>query len=160
MLAHVDRSRGRTGEVLTSGHSREPGWYTGKSITLLPAGRPMRIVHAWVHDGRLVVKFEGIDSIGDAETLRGQQIAIPKAEREAPAVGEYYYADLVGCTLIEAETGESCGIVSAWYETGGPVLLEAGSMLVPFVPAICLHVDLELKQIRVRLPEGLRELNP
>jgi 16S rRNA processing protein RimM len=119
----------------------------------------MRIEHAWIHDGRLVVKFEGVDSIGDAEPLRGQEMAIPKSEREPAGEGEYYYADLVGCELVDAASGESCGTVTAWYETGGPVLLEAGSMLVPFVPSICPEVDLERKQIRVRLPEGLRELN-
>ena len=41
---------------------------------------------------------------------------------------------------------------------GGPLLLqvksEAGEVLIPFVPAICVVVDLENRSISVDLPEG------
>ena len=39
------------------------------------------------------------------------------------------------------------------------ILAPEGELLIPFAEEICRQVDLEKKQIRVRLPEGLRELN-
>ncbi len=144
---------------MASGQAREADWYRGRTVTLQPSGRQLSVEQAWIHDGRLVLKFVGIDSISDAEPLRGQNVAIPKQERGAAGEGEYYYADLVGCELVSDESGEPYGVVSGWYETAGAVLLESGSMLVPFVPAICVKVELDNRRILVRLPDGLRELN-
>ncbi|MEZ5398313.1 MAG: ribosome maturation factor RimM [Bryobacteraceae bacterium] len=159
ILARVDRSRGRAGEVLASGFARPAEWYQGRRVTLLPSAAAHTIENAWIHDDRLVLKFAGVDSIGAAEMLRGQEVAMPKSEREPLGEGEYYYADLVGCELFDDESGQSRGVVGSWYETGGPVLLEAGALLVPFVPAICVRIDLDAKRIFVRLPEGLEGLN-
>ncbi|MEZ5353015.1 MAG: ribosome maturation factor RimM [Bryobacteraceae bacterium] len=162
MLAHLGRTRGRTGEILAFGHARDDaGWYRDRTVTLLPSGRQMRIAEAWLHNGRLVIKFDGVDSISDAEAFRGQDVAIPKSQRDAAGEGEYYYADLVGCEMVSDVSGESYGEVTGWFEAapGSPVLLEVGPMLVPFVPAICVKVELDRRRIRVRLPDGLRELN-
>ena len=50
-----------------------------------------------------------------------------------------------------------------WEETGGVPLLrvqgDQGELLIPFTPEICFVVDAGNKEIRVRLPEGLKEVN-
>ena len=68
----------------------------------------------------------------------------------------------MNCHVRNDATGEDIGVVTGWQEYGGPLLMEVQVgdrlVLIPFVPAICVKVDLEAKMVRVRLPEGLLDL--
>lgn len=128
-------------------------------MTLFPGQVERRVESAWDHDGRLVLKLEGVDSISAAEQLRGCEVCVPKQARIPAGEGEYFYSDLVGFELTDFESGEQIGVVDGWSETGGPVLLEAGEVLVPFAASIIRDIDAAARRIRVTLPEGLRELN-
>ncbi len=114
----------------------------------------------WEHKGRPVVKLVGIDSISAAEVLEGCEIRIPKEERPAAPEDEYYHDDLVGCLVVDAETGKEFGVVTAWRDYGGAGILEVdGRLMIPFARSICVGIDVAAKRIRVKLPEGLLDLN-
>jgi len=171
-LARIERSRGRRGEVLATLFTSGPERFNGIEVLLGgPDGpRPdtprVRVENAWLHDGRLVLKFAGVDSIEDAERLRGLDVCVPLSERAPLGHGEVYFTDLVGCELADAGSGEPLGRVEGWQETAGaPVLLEVlapggGEILVPFVREICVNIDTVGRRILARLPEGLAGLNP
>ena len=53
----------------------------------------------WEHAGALVFKFQGVDSIHDAEKLRGAEVQVPPAERVELEPGEYFHSDLIGCEV-------------------------------------------------------------
>lgn len=112
------------------------------------------------HQGSPVFKFEGIDSINDAEPLRWLEVCIPISERVELEPGEYFHSDLVGCELKDRATGRSIGKVTAIQEYGGPTLLDVdnGRLLVPFVKAICPIVRIADRVIEADLPEGLETL--
>jgi 16S rRNA processing protein RimM len=118
----------------------------------------------WEHRAQLVFKFQGIDSISDAEPLAGAEVRIPLAERAPLAADEYYQSDLVGCEVVERRTGESLGRVIEFQDLGGPQILQVGAeggepLLIPFVRAFCVEIDVGGRRILVDLPEGLKELN-
>lgn len=126
--------------------------------------RPYEVEAVWEHRGRVIFKFRGIESISDAEQLRGAEIRVPWAERFELPQGEYYLDDLVGCEVRDAETGTVFGDVVDWQDPGGSGLLvvravDGGEMLIPFARSICVDINLERRQMRVTLPEGLKELN-
>jgi len=110
-----------------------------------------------------VLKFREVDSISAAEELRGCKVRIPEDELGPPPEGEHYLDNLVGCCVVDAESGREIGIVEEVLEPGGSLLLdvrgEKGQILIPFVDEICREVSEEKREIRVRLPEGLEELN-
>ena len=58
----------------------------------------------WFHKGMVVLKFAGVDSISDAETLVGSEIQIPRSERAALGSDEFYVSDLTGCTVTDSGT--------------------------------------------------------
>jgi 16S rRNA processing protein RimM len=126
---------------------------------------PFEIERVWLHRGRLIFKFRGVDSISQAERLQGAEVRVPRAERAEAPPGEYYHSDLAGCEVVERGTGERLGVVAGWQECGAAALLEverAGTeepLLVPFARAICVEIDLQARRILVELPEGLKELN-
>ncbi len=170
VLARLERSRGNCGEMLASCFTSGPDRFDGLSVVLngsagpVDGGRRFVVENAWSHQGRLVLKLEGVDSISAAEALRGLDVCVPFEERAPLAEGEVYLSDLVGCEIVDNATGLAVGRVEGWQETAGPVLLEARDahgreILVPFVKQICVSVDTAARVIRADLPEGLLELN-
>jgi 16S rRNA processing protein RimM len=118
------------------------------------------VEEVWEHSGELVFKFRGVNSISDAEKLRGAEVQVPRAERVELEPGEYFHSDLIGCEVRERASGRVVGKVTNFEEYGGPPLLEidGGRMLIPFVKAICVDIRPEVKLIQVDLPEGLEDL--
>ena len=114
----------------------------------------------WEHSGELVFKFRGIDSISDAEKLRGAEVQVPRSERVELEADEYFHSDLIGCEVRERVSGRAVGKVTNFEEYGGPPLLEidGGRVLIPFVKAICVDIRPDEKLIEVEIPEGLENL--
>ena len=156
-IAHLIRPRGNKGELAAESLTARPERFDHlRTVHLLPSGRDLEVERVWWHQDRPIFKFAGINSISDAETIGKQDVCVPRSERIELPPGEYFYSDLVGCEVFEH--GVSLGRVDDYLETGGPILLEVGQLLIPFVPAICVHVQVDAKRIDVELPEGLKEL--
>jgi 16S rRNA processing protein RimM len=112
-------------------------------------------------DGRWVVGFEGIESINDAETLRGLELRVPADTVKPLDAGAFYVFDLVGC-VVRTKDGQEVGPVERVdLTTGVPMLVVAGDgeVLVPFSEAICTRIDPAAKVIDIDPPPGLIELN-
>jgi 16S rRNA processing protein RimM len=108
----------------------------------------------------LIFKFQGVDTISDAEPLAGAEVRVPMSQRAPLEPGEFFQSDLVGCEVMDRRTGASLGRVTGWEDSGGPGLLVVeGGMLIPFARAICVEIHPEAKRIVVELPEGLKDLN-
>jgi 16S rRNA processing protein RimM len=124
-------------------------------------GTAYQVEEVWEHAGALVFKFGGVDSISDAEKLRGAEVQIPRSERIELEPGEYFHSDIIGSEVRERKSGRVVGRVTNFEEYGGPPLIEidGGRMLIPFVKAICVDIRPEAKLIEVDLPEGLEDLS-
>lgn len=165
MIAEILRARGNRGEVLAVSQTDVPG----RLETLKHANArlangvdiPVSVEHAWRHGEYWVLKFEGVDSISEAERFRRADIWIRSTERGKLPAGEYFRSDLMGC-VVRDSSGRDVGRVIGFQQHGGPLLLEVDAggheVLIPFVPDICHSVDLKAMIIRAALPEGLLEL--
>jgi 16S rRNA processing protein RimM len=112
--------------------------------------------------GQAVFHFAGVESIDDAEKLRGLEVQVPMAERVQLAARSYYISDLVGCEVWEAGASAPLGIVRGAQVVGTPVLevdSADGEVLIPLAQEICTRVDTAARRIDVSLPEGLLDLN-
>jgi 16S rRNA processing protein RimM len=126
--------------------------------------RPARLERFRLHKGRVVLKFEGSNSISDAETLANFDVVVPEEELHRPSDAEDFYYDfqLVGCVVVD-RAGEALGEVKGVLHTDAGPILELKrprrpDALIPFVDAFCPEVDVEAKRITVELPEGLLDL--
>jgi 16S rRNA processing protein RimM len=171
-LAVLGRTWGRHGELIATSLTSGPERFSGLEHVYLfgaegapGALRPLDIESVWEHRGQLVFKFRGIGSISDAEPLEGAEVRVPREQRAALPRDEYYQSDLIGCEVVDRATGGRVGSVRAIQDSGGPLLLAVGGededepMLIPFVRAICVDIDVDARRIVVDLPEGLKELN-
>ncbi len=160
VIAHLTRPRGNKGELCAVLLTSYPDRFD--QLTTVQVGGVSRVLErVWYHNSQPIFKFEGVDSISDAEGLAGQDVVIPVSERLAIPDDEYYFSDLVGCRVLDIDSGKLIGLVTGWQESGGPVVLELdnGRVLVPFAKAILPKIDVQAREIRAALPEGLLELN-
>jgi 16S rRNA processing protein RimM len=99
----------------------------------------------------LVAKIEGIEDRELARELIGTEIAVPRADLPAPEKGEIYWADLVGCSVVNLEN-QDFGKVTGLLETGAnDVLIVKGEKerLIPYTDQVVKEVDLDQALIRV-----------
>ncbi len=166
-IANIIRSRGNKGEVAAKNQAESLlRFEVGKTVEVVLPDRTQQkltIENAWEHNGRLILKFAGVDSISEAELLRRAEVRVLREELGESPKGEYFYDDLIGCRMIEHGSGRELGEIRDIYEPGGTLLFsvidtDGKELLVPFANDICLEVDTESKRIQVQLPEGLEEL--
>jgi len=124
--------------------------------------RELKIEELWPHRGYLVLKFEGVDSISEAETLIGSELQVPARERSRLEPGWAYVSDLVGCVVLDGDH-EIGSVADVQFGAGeAPLLIvKAGSKQceIPYAEAYLKSTDLEHKKICMSLPEGMLELN-
>jgi 16S rRNA processing protein RimM len=166
-LALVVKTQGRLGEVaaelLTDAPSR---FQVGMELSALlrdGSRRGEKIEELWPHKSWLVLKFAGVDTITDAEALKGAELQVPLSDRAELEPGFTYLSDLIGCTVFDG--GREVGsIIDVAFGAGeAPLLVVAsGGKLpyeIPFAEAYLEKVDVARKQVRMRLPEGLLDVN-
>jgi 16S rRNA processing protein RimM len=166
-LARVVKTQGRRGEVAAELHTDVPDRFqVGMRLSgLLKDGtrRELVLEEFWPHKSWLVLKFVGIDSISDAEVFKGAEFQVPVAERAVLEPGWTYLSDLAGCTVYNA--GSAIGkVADVQFGSGEAPLLvvrnQAGKeFLVPFAQAYLVETALDQKQIFMKLPPGLLELD-
>ena len=71
-------------------------------------GKAMTVKSARIHKGNVLVLFEGINSIDEAETLKNKIVYLDREDVDLPE-GRHFIADLIGLTVRNAETGEEIG---------------------------------------------------
>jgi 16S rRNA processing protein RimM len=160
-IALLGKTRGNRGEITALALSSKPERYQAlRDVYLFGGGDRYRVESAWFHDGKLILKFHGVDSIAEAEKLVGAEVRIPEAERTPLEPGEFFQTDLIGCDVVERHTEVSLGRVTEWQDSGGSglLVLENG-LMIPFARSICVEIDPAARRIVVVLPEGLKDLN-
>ncbi len=163
-VAKITRTRGLKGEVVCDIVTDFPERFDDLDdvIAVMPDGerRELKIEKHFFQNGRVVLRFEGYDSIARGETLRGADICVPENDAIELEEDEFFDWQLAGCS-VEAIDGTPIGEVTELMRTGGTELLvvkgETKEYLIPFAEAICVEVDVENKLIRVDPPDGLLE---
>jgi 16S rRNA processing protein RimM len=121
--------------------------------------RELEVKELWL----LVLKFAGVDSISEAETLVGCELQVPSIQRSELQAGWSYVSDLVGCAVLDhgREIGRIKDVQFGAGEAPLLIVRDAAARLleVPFAEAYLDSMDLQEKQVRMKLPEGLLEVN-
>jgi 16S rRNA processing protein RimM len=159
------KTQGRRGEVAVEMFSDFPERFEDRRrvFALSERGerRELQIADFWPHKDYMVLKFAGVDSINDAETLLKCEIQIPLAERTKLDEG-WYVSELVDCMVFDGarEIGE---VVEVEFGAGeAPLLIvRQGTTehMIPLSDPYIRLVDTAGKKIELLLPEGMLEIN-
>jgi 16S rRNA processing protein RimM len=159
-IGRVVKPQGRKGEVVVEPFSDRPERFPELRRAYVPGqgGEPreVKVTGCWPHKGRFVLKLEGVDSIDDAETLRGLELRIPEEDLQALGEGSYYHHQLRGLRA-EDERGHLVGTVEEILTAGeAPVLVvrgPRGETMVPLAESFIRSVDLAAGRVVVVVPE-------
>jgi 16S rRNA processing protein RimM len=165
-IARVAKTQGRRGEVAATLLTDFPELFaTRRKLHVLSeagsARRALDVEDHWFHKGMVVLKFDGVDSISDAEKLIGSELQVPRSERAELGSDQFYVSDLVGCTVTDS--GREIGrIGDVQFGSGeAPLLVVEGEKqyLVPFAAAYIEKIALDEKRVAMKLPPGMLELD-
>jgi len=166
----VIKTQGRRGEVAAELHTDVPDRFQqGMRLWALRKDgqrHEVAIEDLWPHKSFLVLKFQGMETISDAEPLVGAELQLPCSERADLEPGWTYLSDLIGCTVFDGQR-EIGRIEDVQFGAGeAPLLVVRGEAQkaklpyeIPFAEAYLEKLDLAQKQVRMKLPEGLLEVN-
>ncbi len=133
-----------------------------------PEAGPLTVAAWRWHSGRLLVCFAEVVDRTDAESLRGVLLTVDAAEVPLPQdPDEFHDHQLTGLTVVTV-SGELVGTVSDVLHSGQDLLSitpaagtsRQGEVLVPFVAAIAVEVDLAAGKVVIDPPPGLLDLAP
>ncbi len=128
-----------------------------KALSLGSAGS-RRVLKAQWQGKAVLLQLDGVSDRNAAEALVGTELLVDKAALPPPDEGEFYEADLVGLSMVDAVNGRSYGRVISLES--GPVLswlvveCDGRDVLVPFTEGL-VAVEMAAGRILVRPPEGL-----
>ena len=106
----------------------------------------------------LIVKFNQISSIEEAEKLKNQTVYIDRDALGELPEGVYYIADIIGLTAVD-ESGNAVGTVVDIFNTGANDIYDIKregkkNLLLPVIDDV-ITVNLENERVVVKIPEGL-----
>ncbi len=164
LVGRVARAHGNRGQVIVNLETDFPEerFRPGARLLVGTPATERRIREVRFHQGRPIISLEGIDTMDDAEALAGADLLVTASSLPSLPADTFYRHDLVGCEVRDAGNG-LLGRVTAvegpmersWLVVIGP----DGEVLIPLAADICVRVDTGAREIAVKLPEGLLELN-
>lgn len=115
------------------------------------------------HQGAVVLKLGGVDSISDAERLRKMLIKVSVDELMPLPPGRHYIFQLIG---LECQTtaGEKLGVITDVLQTGAndvyvirpyAGVTKLKEILIPVIPHVVLEIKPEEGYVLVELLDGL-----
>lgn len=122
-----------------------------------PDARDFEVKTAHRSGGCAVFSLEGVGSEGEARLLSGAGVSVPREDLLPPGEDEYYWADLIGCEVVDREGGRLGVVVGL---TDGPahdwLIVRRGDeeSFLPLVSEFIREVDVAGRRIVAAPPAG------
>ena len=158
VVGKVVNVRGLRGEVKVLPQDSDLAVFQGAE-QIWCQGKPLKIKRAVPIKNCVGLLLEGVDRVEDAQKLVGTQLTLPEDQFPPTEEGVYYIRDLIGMAVFR-EDGTPVGRLTEVWPTGARdvyrVLGEDGAeTLIPAVGEFVKEVDVEKKEMRVRLIDGM-----
>ena len=110
------------------------------------------------HGNIVIAAINGVDSIEEAEKLRGQVLYINRDDAKLPE-GRYFVSEIIGAKVFDADTGVLLGILTDVSPTGANDVWHIkngeSEYLVPAIPDVIISVDINTDTITIRPLKGI-----
>ena len=120
--------------------------------------QPMTINSTEWHKGKAIIKLNTIDSIEDAQRLRGQPVEIHHSQGYPLPEGQYYHFQLIGLEVWTTQ-GELLGtvteILTAESNDNYVVRGAKGELLIPAIEDVIKSIDLDKGCMVIEAIKGL-----
>ena len=158
----ITGTHGLKGEVRVQPWADSPEFLAEFDELYLDKGaRKIVITSSRVHKNMLIMKIKGVDSIEEADRLRGNVLYINRDDVELED-GAYFIQDLIGLDVIDDDPGERLGTLADVSETGANDVYhvrtgDGREVLIPVIPDVVREISLEDGCVRIFRMKGLFE---
>jgi len=118
----------------------------------------MNVDYVKYHKNNVILKFKGLDSIDEAEKLKGIYILVNRENAMALPEGSYFICDLIGICVYDVE-GKNLGSITDILNTGSNDVYVVrdgkNELLIPALKTVVKEINIQDNRIIVDLPEGL-----
>lgn len=154
----VVNAHGIRGEVKVNPAGFDPE-FIASFKTLYIGGQPVKVISARVHKSTVLLALPGVATMDDALALKGKTVSIRRTDAKLPK-GQYFDAELEGCTVLDDATGEELGKLDKvlHYPAHKVYQVRGGAheYLIPAVPGVFIaSADPDAGIIRVHMMKGL-----
>lgn len=157
IVGRVMKAHGIRGEVSVEVHSDLPDRFApgaqvlvGEMLMVVATSRP--------HQGRMLIRFEGIEDRNASEALHGRTITVSEAEAAELDEHTYFPHQLEGLSVRDVagnELGTFADVEESPAHDLWVVATATGTVYVPAVEQIVVSVDLDTGVITLDPPDGL-----
>lgn len=111
----------------------------------------------------VIVKFKEFNIIDEVEGFRKCDIMVTRENALPLKEGEYYFCDVIGCKVLDADDGDAeIGEVTDVIETGANNVfairtVEGKEVLFPVIPECIKAVNTEEKIVQAHVMNGLMD---
>lgn len=122
---------------------------------------PYFIENQKINGDKMFVQLQDVKKVEQAITFIGKPVFLPNELMPELAEDEFYYKEIVGFKLIDAEKGEIGAISDVLeYPTQAviQVMKEGKEVLIPIHDDIIEKVDKKAKTLNIKAPEGLIDI--
>ena len=121
-------------------------------------GRAVRLVGVRPHKGMCIVRLDGVDSLDAARSYVRRVAYFDREDVQLPE-GRYFVQDVLGCRVLDADTGEEYGeIVNITHPAACDIYTvrgKGGEHLFPAVDEFLVSLDPAAGEVRVRPIPGM-----
>jgi len=124
--------------------------------------QPLTIDSTEWHKGKVIIKLTTVDSVEEAQKLRGQPVEIPHSQLHSLPEGQYYHFQLIGLEVWTTQgdlLGNITDILTAESNDNYVVRGAMGEILIPAIADVVKSVDLDKGHMVIEAIEGLLSLN-
>ena len=158
----ITQTHGVRGEVKVFPTTDDAARFKKLKHVMLDTGKetlPLEIESVKFFKQFVILKFKGFDNINDIERYKRCPLLIERENAVPLEEGEYFIADMIGMKVITDE-GENFGILKDVMETGANDVYviehpSEGEVLVPAIKECNLDVDIENRQMKIHVMNGL-----
>ncbi len=152
-------THGVRGEVRVQPWCDSPQQFaTFKRLYWDEAGTKAVKVQARPHKNIALAVLEGVTTVEQAAVLRGRMLYVDRRDLKLPK-GRWLVQDLIGLTVVDADTGETYGRLTDVSQTGANAVYhmqtDKGEVLIPAIPSVVIAIDLKAEVLRLRPMKGL-----
>lgn len=158
----ITQTHGVRGEVKVFPTTDDAARFKKLKHVMLDTGKetlPLEIESVKFFKQFVILKFKGFDNINDIERYKRCPLLIERENAVPLEEGEYFIADMIGMKVITDE-GENFGILKDVMETGANDVYviehpSEGEVLVPAIKECIFDVDIENRQMKIHVMNGL-----
>lgn len=152
-------THGVRGEVRVRPECDSPDVLAGLRRLYFDRGERAVRIRARAHKNLALIKLDGVDTVEAAAALRGTMLYLDRKDLKLEQ-GQYFICDLIGCSVVDDDTGEVYGECTDVTHTGANDVYHmrttAGKeVLIPAIPSVIRAVNVDKNEIRIFAMLGL-----